>query len=115
MKAETKREKEWEKVNRVGRKRCEIRAGRWNGHRWMEKKSAAERQDNFLIFQSVARQTEGGCREVERDRVTEKKRRTAGDKKACRSEGGKKRRGRERVHRDTLCTDTRSEQQRKCV
>lgn len=46
------------------------------------------------------------CEEVERDRVTERKRRTAGDKTECESEGVKRRRGQERVHCNTLCTDT---------
>ena len=86
---------------------------RLSGLRWMEKKTAAERQDNFSHFSGGGQRRRQGerdgkkerCEEVERDRVTERKRRTAGDKTECESEGGKRRRRQDRVHCDMLCTD----------
>lgn len=74
----------------------------------MEKKTAAERQDNFSHFSVGGQRRRQGqrerCEEVERD-SDEKKRRTAGDKTDCESEGGKRRRGQERVHWNRLCTN----------
>lgn len=57
----------------------------------MEKKTAAERRDNFSHFsvggQSEREREREGGEEVECDRVM--KRRTAGDKTECESKGGK--------------------------
>lgn len=65
----------------------------------------------FLIFQEMVRRVDKyrerreRYEEVERDRMTERKRKTGGDKTECVSEGGERRRGQERVHCDMSCTD----------
>lgn len=86
----------------------ESAGGRWSRLRWMEKKTAAARQDNFSHF-SV-----GGQRvrvDVTRWSVTEWQRgRRGGEQEITQdvweSDGGKGRGGQERVHRNTLRTDT---------
>lgn len=82
--------------------------GRWSRLRWMEKKTAAARQDNFSHF-SVGGQR--GRVDVTRWSVTEWQRgRRGGEQEITQdvweSEGGRRRGGQERVHRNALRTNT---------